>query len=175
MKNKEENPIQQNFLRLDSRRRIPLIGGSFFLIGVVLLAIVLSLPQHVDVSKLDTVTIIVKRMSDSPSVTSSTIFQKTIHDPQKVQQIYQGITSLHQVKPGDNYNCPAGLSIYNVFSMDFFQQGKIMVHATNSVTCCPLWEMKEVSNGSSNEYCCTTDALWLQWHQELGIPAPYPK
>jgi hypothetical protein len=172
MQNKEENTIKK-FLS-SSGKRISLIGGSFFLIGGLLMAIVLLLPQQVDASKLDTVTIIVKRVSDGPSATSSIIFQKTIHNPQKVQQIYQEITSLHQVKPGENYNCPAGLPTYNVFNMDFFQQSKVIVQATNSLTACAFWEIKGASDRNSNNYCCTSDTLWRQWHQELGIPAPYP-
>lgn len=180
MNKKEENSTLQIFLHSGNWKRILLIGMLSLLVVILalpFLAFFLSqylLSHQVDMSKLNSVTIVVNRVSDGPPVKSVAIFQKTISDPQKVQQIYQEITSLHQVKGNENYNCPAGLPTYNVFKMSFFQQGKLIVQATNSVTGCPFWVVKVASNGNSSQYCCTPDALWSQWHQEFGLPTPYP-
>ena len=171
MNKKEEHSTPQIFLHSGNWKRILLIGVPSLLVVVLALSAFLVF-RPVDVSKLDTVTILVNRVSDEPPATSVVIFQKTISDPQKVQQIYQEITSLHQVRWGESYNCPASLLLYNVFKMNFLQQGKLIVQATNIVTGCPFWQVKVASNWNSSQYCCTPDSFWLQWKQELDLPAP---
>lgn len=170
MKDKQGSSTKQIFQRLGFWKSTLFIGSPILLVGSFALFVTLfSLPRQVDISKLDTVTILVNHVSNT---SSTVIFQQTIHDPKMVQQIYREITSLHQVKPGENYNCPAGLSVHNDFKLDFFQQGNSVVQATNSVTACAFWEVK-IDKGNSNTYCCTSDATWLQWHQKFGLPAPY--
>lgn len=128
----------------------------------------------IDSSKLDTLSIVVRRVTNGQDNTSPIIFQKTIHGSQKVQKVFLTITASHQVTSSENYNCPTGSPPYEFVDIRFQQQGKIIAEATVEVISCAFWYLRDVSSGNTDEYCCASSPQWAnqwaQWRKEFGLP-----
>ncbi|MGH2517134.1 MAG: hypothetical protein ACRDHP_15900 [Ktedonobacterales bacterium] len=107
---------------------------------------------------------------DSVTTTTTTIYDRTVHDAALAQRLQRDLAALPTLSPFDHVSCPGALNnTYDTYTLTWSRAGFFVERASAGTPWCTLWSDITLIYHEST-HLPRSDTIFVDLHAALGTP-----